>query len=220
MANHLRREKRVAIVNLMCEGCSIRSVERITGVHRDTIGRLLLRVGKHCERIMADRLAGLQCDQLEIDELWTFGGQETATRRPGRSYRVWGRLHVHRDGRVSKVVIHHETGKRDEFTTDRFMGELSRRVEGHTHIAVDGFPAYPTAIQDWFRGRADAMAVVKNFRTDDPEHRYSPGKVTGCIRYAIQGFPRRSRSTTSHVERSELDVPDVREAAEPANGRV
>ena len=76
MANHLRREKRVAIVNLMCEGCSIRSVERITGVHRDTIGRLLLRVGKHCERIMADRLAGLQCDQLEIDELWTFVGKK------------------------------------------------------------------------------------------------------------------------------------------------
>jgi hypothetical protein len=81
------------------------------------------------------------------------------------------------------------------------MAELSRRVDGHTHIAVDGWPAYPAAIQDWFRGRADAMAVVKNFRTDDPEHRYSPGKVAGCIRYAIQGFPRRSRSTTSHVER-------------------
>jgi transposase-like protein len=35
-------EKATAILKLMVEGMSVRSIERITGVHRDTILRLLL----------------------------------------------------------------------------------------------------------------------------------------------------------------------------------
>jgi hypothetical protein len=38
MANILSTEKQVAIISGLAEGSSIRSLERITGVHRDTIG--------------------------------------------------------------------------------------------------------------------------------------------------------------------------------------
>jgi hypothetical protein len=40
MANVLSTDKQIAIVGALCEGTSIRSIERITGVHRDTIMRL------------------------------------------------------------------------------------------------------------------------------------------------------------------------------------
>jgi hypothetical protein len=35
MANELKSETKAQVVSLLCEGSSIRSIERITGVHRD-----------------------------------------------------------------------------------------------------------------------------------------------------------------------------------------
>lgn len=40
MANVLNTDKKITIVGQLAEGSSIRSIERITGVHRDTILRL------------------------------------------------------------------------------------------------------------------------------------------------------------------------------------
>ena len=75
------------------------------------------------------------------------------------------------------------------------MQELSARIVGQTHISVDGFRPYPTAIRTFFNNRADAMAIVKMYRaaTDD-EHRYSPPSVAACRRYSIQGYPRAIRA--------------------------
>lgn len=36
------------MVAALVEGVSIRSIERMTGVHRDTIMRLLVKVGENC----------------------------------------------------------------------------------------------------------------------------------------------------------------------------
>jgi transposase-like protein len=49
MANVLSAGKLTAIIAALAEGSSIRSIERITGVHRDTIMRLGVKVGKGCE---------------------------------------------------------------------------------------------------------------------------------------------------------------------------
>ena len=48
MANVLNTDKQIAVIGALAEGSSIRSIERMTGVHRDTIMRLGVRVGKGC----------------------------------------------------------------------------------------------------------------------------------------------------------------------------
>lgn len=40
MANNLSSDKKALVVSMLCEGSSIRAIERITGIHRDTIMRL------------------------------------------------------------------------------------------------------------------------------------------------------------------------------------
>lgn len=40
MANILNKDKKIAVIGALAEGSSIRSIERITGMHRDTIMRL------------------------------------------------------------------------------------------------------------------------------------------------------------------------------------
>jgi transposase len=46
MANILNTDKQLAVVGALAEGSSIRAIERITGVHRDTIIRLGVREAK------------------------------------------------------------------------------------------------------------------------------------------------------------------------------
>lgn len=49
MANILPTDKKIAVIGALAEGSSIRSIERITGVHRDTIMRLGVKVGQGCD---------------------------------------------------------------------------------------------------------------------------------------------------------------------------
>src|ERR1017187_7190039 len=74
MSNELKSETKAQIVSLLCEGNSIRSIERITGVHRDTVMRLGVRVGTACAKIQDEKMRGLNCSQIEVDEIWGFIG--------------------------------------------------------------------------------------------------------------------------------------------------
>jgi hypothetical protein len=49
--NILPRDKQIEIISALADGCSIRAVERLTDVHRDTIMRLGVRVGQGCDKL-------------------------------------------------------------------------------------------------------------------------------------------------------------------------
>ncbi len=56
----------MAVISMLAEGASILAVERITGIHEDTIGRLALRVGQACKKIMDEKMRGLSCKQIVV----------------------------------------------------------------------------------------------------------------------------------------------------------
>ncbi len=68
---HLSEEEIVRISKLLVEKNGIRSIERITGHHRDTIGRLLEDMAEHAEQVNKTLLCNLNLTQYEMDELWT-----------------------------------------------------------------------------------------------------------------------------------------------------
>src|SRR5581483_2866571 len=76
MANHLPTEKKVNVISLLCEDMSIRGIERATGVNRNTIMSLGLRVGTACAKIHDEKMRGLKCKQIEVDEIWGFIGKK------------------------------------------------------------------------------------------------------------------------------------------------
>jgi transposase-like protein len=59
-----------ALQALRCllEGCSIRSTERLTGLHRDTIMSLLVLAGERCAKVMDSKMHGLTCRYIQCDE--------------------------------------------------------------------------------------------------------------------------------------------------------
>ncbi len=70
--NKLKDQKKESVIAALVEGNSIRSTERMTGVHRDTITRLLARVGTGCEVIMDQTMRNLACRDIQVDEIWCF----------------------------------------------------------------------------------------------------------------------------------------------------
>jgi transposase-like protein len=67
--NTLSTDKKLSVIASLLEGSSVRSTERMTGVHRDTICRLLVDVGDHCGDIMDSRMRNLHCGFIQADEI-------------------------------------------------------------------------------------------------------------------------------------------------------
>jgi transposase len=57
------------VISALVEGNSIRSVESMTGIHRDTIMRLMGRVGERCAKVMDERMRNVRCQEIEADEI-------------------------------------------------------------------------------------------------------------------------------------------------------
>lgn len=72
MANVLKTEKQIAVISALAEGSSIRSIERMTGINRNTIMNLGVRIGQGCARILDEKMRDLTCRSLPLDELWEF----------------------------------------------------------------------------------------------------------------------------------------------------
>jgi transposase-like protein len=77
---YVSTDKAEMIVRLFVEGTSVRSIERLTGMHRDTILRLLALVGERCERcercerMLEDKIQKVPVRDVQCDEMWGFVG--------------------------------------------------------------------------------------------------------------------------------------------------
>src|SRR5712691_12217239 len=110
--NTLDRDQQITVISALTEGCSIRSVERLTGVHRDTIMRLGARVGRGCAELHDRMMVGIRAGRLELDEVWGYVGkkQKRVERHEithkGDQYTFVGM------SASAKAIISYHTGKR------------------------------------------------------------------------------------------------------------
>ncbi|HKQ34813.1 MAG TPA: IS1 family transposase [Nitrospiraceae bacterium] len=208
--NVLKAEKKLAVISALTEGCSIRSIVRMTGVHKKTIMKLLVEVGGHCQQMMDERMRGIQCEAVECDEIWTFvGKKEGAMKAPERKANpeLGDQYTYIALDPVSKVIPAFHVGKRDSINTHRFIEDLSRRIEGPTQVSTDAWKPYSTAIAEYFGRRATYAQITKLYASTNPgPGRYAPPRVSGTEITTIHGTPDYSKVCTSYVERQNLTL--------------
>ncbi len=68
----ISQEKIIAVVRHLAEGTGVRKTARLTGVSRDTVGRILKTVGKHARGIHDRLVRGLDVPEVQMDEMWSF----------------------------------------------------------------------------------------------------------------------------------------------------
>ena len=79
MPKHLETDKKAIVISMLCEGNSIRGIERMTNIHRDTIMRLAVRVGNGMKKVQDALYKNLPTERVEVDEIWGFIGAKKAT---------------------------------------------------------------------------------------------------------------------------------------------
>src|SRR5437868_1835016 len=75
---YLSFDKALLVLQLLVEGMSIRSTERITGVEKKTILNLLVLAG---ERLMENKLRKVKVNDLQLDEIWAYVGMKEKTKK-------------------------------------------------------------------------------------------------------------------------------------------
>ena len=204
MANILSTDKQVAVISALAEGSGIRQIERITGVHRDTIMRLSVRVGKGCAGLLDAKMRNLYCNHLQFDEVWGFIGKKERHCTSDDSPEVgdvWTFCAIDSD---TKLVPAFRVGKRDAATANAFVADVASRLKNRVQISSDALRAYVDAVEMAFGANVDFAQIVKTYVHDESqtaERKYSAPEFVIEEKKAIAGFPDMRLASTSHIER-------------------
>lgn len=210
MANRLAFEKQIQAITLLVEGNSLRAASRITSIHRDTLGRLAVRIGEGCHQLHDQMMQGLHVNLLELDEAWAFVGCKQKRVKDADAYERGDQYAFIGMDATRKAIISYCVGKRTTTTTDAFTHDLRRRIVNRPQISTDGFKPYTEAIESAFGATVDYAMLIKNYAAQsknvDTAHRYSPGRVTSIEKRVVQGRPKPRCISTSYVERQNLTL--------------
>src|SRR5215213_5457960 len=111
--NVLSREQQIHVIACLTEGMSIRAVERMTGIHRDTIMRLGAKVGRGCAELHDRMFVGIRAGRLELDELWAFVGKKQRHLTRTENHHAKGDQYTFVAlASASRAIIGYRTGKR------------------------------------------------------------------------------------------------------------
>lgn len=203
MANVLNTDKKIAVIAALAEGSSIRAIERMTSVHRDTIMRLGVKVGQGCTALMDEMMVNLACKRLEMDEIWGFIGKKERNVKPEDGSdvgSVWTFCAIDAD---TKLVLTFCIGDRDAETANAFLADVAGRMKNRVQISTDGLKAYEEAIERSFGGDADYGQIIKTYghMEKSDNRRYSPPEFVSAEKKVVSGRPNYDLISTSYIER-------------------
>ncbi len=207
--NALSVEKKVGLVSALVEGNSIRSIERMTGVHQDTIMRLVLSVGDNCGRLLNERMRRLPCRFVQADEIWTYVGKKEKRVGYGDNPEEVGDQYVFvAMDSETKLIPCFRVGKRNAANAWYFVQDLQARLANRVQLTTDGFRPYKDAVDDAFGMDVDYAMLVKMYSADSghADTRYSPGEIVDVRTIPITGHPHPRFISTSHIERQNLTI--------------
>lgn len=205
--NVLPFDKQVSIIAALTEGCSIRSVERLTDTHRDTIMRLGVRVGQGCAALHDAEMHGLRVGRIELDEAWSYVGKKQGKWTPEDGPDAGDQYVFIALAGAAKAIVGYRIGKRTADHTRAFLADLRERVLGSPEISSDAFQAYPVAVDMAFGIDCTFGTIEKNYDAPvavEAARRYSPANVVSVTRRAVVGRP--ANISTSYVERQNLSL--------------
>ena len=153
---------------------------------------------------MDEKMRGLNCKQIEVDEIWGFvGSKQKNARRTGQYGDVWTFIALDAD---TKLIPSFIVGKRDSYHAKAFMADLAERIDNRVQVSSDSLKAYADAVERGFGSEVDYGTISKTYSlsvlNNAPANvRYSPAEVVSVEKTVVSGMPDVNRITTSHVEK-------------------
>jgi IS1 family transposase len=165
--------------------------------------RLGVRIGEGCRQIMDTKMRGLNCAQIEVDEIWGFiGAKRNNAARAGAYGDVWTFIALDAD---TKLIPSFIVGKRDAYHAKAFISDLAGRLAKRVQVSSDSLAAYADAMERGFGNEVDYGQISKTYSfvnlTQNAAGRYSPAEVVKTEKAIITGMPDVNRICTSHIEK-------------------
>lgn len=194
---------RIQILNLLCEGMSMRAVARIADVSFNTVAKLLIDAGTVCAEMHDEMVQGVKASRIQCDEIWAFNycKQKTvksAKAAPADAGDIWTWTGIDAD---SKLIVSYLVGDRSGEAAIELMDDLRSRLTNRVQLSTDGHRAYLEAVEGAFGADVDYGQIVKLYGpTIDKGGRYSPAECTGIRKRSVEGRPDMAHVSTSYVE--------------------
>ena len=211
--NKLPLTKRAKILELLCEGMSMRSIERVVGCSINTVDKLLRDAGKAALAYHDRHLRGVKARRVQCDEIWSF--VHAKAKNAPTSKRacdptigdVWTWTAIDAD---NKLLISYLVGGRDAELALMLMDDLRSRLANRVQLTTDGHGAYLQAVEEAFGADIDYSVLIKLYGAppSSPEaaRRYGPTECVGTRKDRITGNPDPRHVSTSYVERANLTM--------------
>ena len=211
--NKLPPAKRAQVLTLLCEGVSMRSIERIVGCSINTVDKLLRDAGEAALAYHDKAVRGVKAKRIQCDEIWSFVGAKqknvAGSKRAGdpTAGDCWTWTAIEAD---TKLLVSYQVGGRDAEYALMLMDDLRGRLANRVQLTTDGHKAYLQAVEEAFGADIDYGMLVKLYGAETGgqghERKYSPSECMGARKDTITGSPDPRHISTSYTERANLTM--------------
>ena len=187
-------DKALLAVRLLLEGNSIRSTERISGLNRNTIMRVLVLAGEKAEKVSEEMIRNVPVKEVQADEIWSFIAKKEKRVKAGDDPTFGDAYCFTGIERNTKLVLAWHLGRRTTRDREAFTEKLHAATSGNFQITTDGFAAYRDAVSYSLGTRVDFAQLIKVYAvSSEGEHRYSPSEVVSTEVVPVIGRPTPTR---------------------------
>jgi transposase-like protein/IS1 family transposase len=165
---YVPQEKANLVIQLLIEGNSIRSTQRITGVDQNTIMKILVLAGEKCEKLMGLLIVNVPVKDVECDEIWGFVQKKEGHKGPEEAHdeSIGDAYCFVAIERNTKLILNFALGRRSRATCDVFIEGLRHATASENfQITTDGFNPYVRAISDTLGDRVSFAQLIKVYRS-------------------------------------------------------
>ena len=196
-------------LRMLLEGCSIRSVSRLTGLGRGTISRLILTAGERCQEFLDTNIVDAPVTSIQLDELWSkiYSSDRVAKIKGAGADAEHGSSWTYVCLTDKKLAIHH-VGARDQENTITFLLKVKKAIDTSKpfQASSDGWASYLYGVPFTLGSNVNFGMLIKQYSNKSAEKarqnqvKYSPASIIGAVRKVIFGAMPTGDICTSHVE--------------------
>ena len=208
--NKMPLKTRALILNMLCEGQSMRATARLADVSFNTVAKLLIDAGKVCADLHDELVQGVTASRVQCDEVWsfTYAKQKNVAKAkaaPDEAGDTWTWTALDAD---TKLIVSSMVGGRDAEYANAFMDDVASRLANRVQMTTDGHKAYLEAVEGSFGADIDYAQLIKVYGNapETLKGRYSPADCTGIVKRTVEGQPDEKHISTSFVERQNLTM--------------
>jgi IS1 family transposase len=206
--NQLSLETRVRIIHSLVEGNGIRPAARQAMVSKTTVIKLLVAVGKACQRFHNENVKNVSAKKVQCDEIWSYvyAKQKNVPKNKPDVGTVWTWVGLDAD---SKLVIGWLVGGRGSTPAKKFIWDIGSRLnlEERIQLTTDAHSPYVKAVNKAFASFIDFAQIEKEYGQPRlSNNKFSREHCTKVSKVTVSGNPDPKYISTNYVERQNLTI--------------